>query len=162
MQRRNCYRTLVLLILAAGCKPSGPVITYSVDSYDPKRNPAMDLAVSVSQAKSSGKRILLQVGGDWCAWCHQLERFLETEPAVAEALGENFIVMKVNSSDENRNEAFLSQFPAIAAYPHWIVLDEEGKFLHSQNMADLEAGETYSRPAILRFVDQWKAAAGGA
>jgi hypothetical protein len=42
------------------------------------------------------------------------------------------------------------------------VLDADGKLIHSQNTADLEAGESYSKPAIQMFTDQWKAGAGGA
>ena len=162
MRRQLCFGVLLVGIIAAGCRQSGPVVTYSVDVYDPSRDPAVDLAATVAQAKASGKRILLQVGGDWCSWCHRLDAYIQVQPAVARALGENFILMKVNYSDENHNEAFLSQDPAIPGYPHWFVLDADGKLLHSQDTADLEAGETYSQPAILMVVDQWKASAGGA
>jgi hypothetical protein len=38
---------------------------YSVSEYDPKRDPAKDLADTVAIAKKDGRRILLLVGGDW-------------------------------------------------------------------------------------------------
>ncbi len=75
---------------------------------------------------------------------------------MATAIGENFIIMKVNSSDENRNEEFLSQYSKVLGYPHWFVLDRDGELVHSQGTAELEAGESYSQPALLQFVDQWK------
>lgn len=149
----------LLLVVVAGCE-SSPTLIYTVGKYDPARDPAADLAATVEQARDSDKRILLQVGGDWCQWCHRLDGFIQAQPAVAQALGENFLLMKVNTSDANRNEEFLSQFPAIPGYPHWFVLDAGGKLLHSQGTAELEAGETYSQPAILMFVDQWKAGGG--
>lgn len=157
--RRRLRWLLLLVIVAAGCRQS-PTVTYTVASYDPARDPAADLAATVEAARASGKRILLQVGGDWCGWCHRLDAFIKVQPAVAEALGKNFILMKVNSSDENRNVEFLSQYPAVPAYPHWFVLDADGQLLHSQGTAELEAGETYSQPAILMFVDRWKAGSG--
>jgi len=38
---------------------------YSVAEYDPKANPLDDLASTVSSATAGGKRIILEVGGDW-------------------------------------------------------------------------------------------------
>lgn len=38
---------------------------YSVSDYDPKRDPAKDLADTVAIARKDGRRILLLVGGDW-------------------------------------------------------------------------------------------------
>jgi thioredoxin-related protein len=162
MRRQLCLGTLLVSFLALGCRPAAPVVTYSVDVYDPTRDPIADLAATMAQAKSSGKRILVQVGGDWCSWCHRLDAFIKSEPALAQALGENFVLMKVNYSDANHNEAFLSQYPEISGYPHWFVLDADGKLIHSQDTAELEAGESYNRPAILMFIDQWKTGAGGA
>ena len=62
---------------------------------------------------------------------------------------------KVNAC-ENQNKEFLSQFPEVPSYPHCFVLDADGKLLHSQSTADLEAGETYSQPAMRLFVESWK------
>ncbi|MEZ6103966.1 MAG: hypothetical protein R3E01_33920 [Pirellulaceae bacterium] len=38
---------------------------YSVDKYDPQANAAEDLADTVSLASASGKRIILEIGGNW-------------------------------------------------------------------------------------------------
>jgi hypothetical protein len=43
----------------------GPKPVYSVSDYDPKRDPAKDLADTVSIAQKDDRRILLLVGGDW-------------------------------------------------------------------------------------------------
>lgn len=168
MRRLFCCGAILSLIIAAGCGKSHPAVesgssvTYTVSSYDPARDPIADLAATVDKAQATGKRILLQVGGDWCGWCHRLDKFIAVQPAVASALGENFVVMKVNKSDENENAEFLAQYPEIPGYPHWFVLDADGKLLHSQGTAELEAGETYSQPAIQMFVDQWKEGGTGA
>jgi len=166
MRRRITGVAILLALTATGCsqttQPGGGSVTYTVDKYDPARDPAADLAATVEQARSTGKRILIQVGGDWCGWCHRLDAYIKGQPAVTQAIGDNFILMKVNYSDENPNKEFLAEYPDIPGYPHWFVLDADGKLLHSQNTAELEAGETYSQPAILMFVDQWKADGSGA
>ena len=38
---------------------------YAVAKYDADRDPKKDLAATIRQASSGGKRILLEVGGNW-------------------------------------------------------------------------------------------------
>lgn len=38
---------------------------YSVREYDPEANPAKHLTRTVSLASASGKRIILEIGGEW-------------------------------------------------------------------------------------------------
>lgn len=38
---------------------------YTVSTYDPERNAAQDLADTIQKAKSQGKRIILEIGGQW-------------------------------------------------------------------------------------------------
>ena len=123
--------------------------------YDPKRDPAADLATAMEQASSSGRRILLEVGGEWCHWCHILEKFFKTHQEHQALLHDNYIVVKVNFSPENENEAFLSRYPAFKGYPHIIILDSDGSHLHSQDTGLLEKGEGYDPEAMKAFLTKW-------
>lgn len=38
---------------------------YTVDEYDPSRDVDADLRETVEQAKTSKKRIILEIGGNW-------------------------------------------------------------------------------------------------
>ena len=134
-------------------KPVAP--TYTVDVYDPKRNAADDLQATIAKAKAGKMRILIQVGGEWCSWCHLMSKYFHENEKVAKALASNYVIMKVNYSDDNQNEEFLGKFPKIAGYPHLYVLDSSGKLLHSQNTSDLEEGKGYSERAMLEFLRKW-------
>jgi thiol:disulfide interchange protein len=123
--------------------------------YDPARDPAADLAVAVERARASSRRILLEVGGEWCIWCHILERFLAEHDAVCEELEARFVVVKVNYSEENPNEEFLGRYPEIPGYPHFFVLDGDGALLHSQSTGELEEGRGYSVERFLAFLREW-------
>ena len=74
---------------------------------------------------------------------------------------ENFLIMKVNYSDENKNKALLETFPEVPAYPHYFVLDSDGKFLHSQGTGDLEEGESYNAEVFAAFLDEWRPGGSG-
>ncbi len=137
--------------VAAGA-PTAP----STESlYDPKADPAADLARAIQEARSSGRRILVEVGGDWCIWCHRLHDFVASHDSVREAWTREFVTVDVNFSKENENRKFLRRYPRIPGYPHLFVLDSDGKLLHSENTGELEDGKSYSEEAILEFLKRW-------
>lgn len=130
----------------------------SLPKFDPTRNPFDDLKSAVELAKESNKRIILDVGGEWCIWCHRIDAFMHNTEEIKSILEESFIVVKINYSKENKNEKFLSQYPAIEGYPHFFVLESDGKLLHSQNTGDLEKDKDYDKDKFLKFLNKWKPA----
>ena len=73
----------------------------------------------------------------------------------------SFLIMKVNYSDENKNEDLLSKFPKVPAYPHYFVLESDGSFLHSQGTGELEEGDSYDEGVFAAFLEKWKPGASG-
>jgi thioredoxin-related protein len=128
---------------------------YFVDTYDPKRNADDDLKSAIDKARMSGKRILLQVGGEWCSWCHLMSKYFIENDTVTRALRKGFVVVKVNYSDENENKDFLSKYPKVKGYPHLYVLDSDGKLLHSQGTSELEEGNGYNESKVMAFLTKW-------
>ncbi len=123
--------------------------------YDPDRDPFDDLRSAVDLTQNTGQRILLEVGGEWCKWCHILEKFIQEHEQIRKMMDDNFILIKVNYSQENKNEGFLSRYPAIPGYPHFYVLNSDGSFLHSQGTEVLESGEGYDVQKMTDFLNRW-------
>jgi thiol:disulfide interchange protein len=123
--------------------------------YDPKADPFRDLAAARQTAAREGKRILVDVGGEWCGWCHRMEAFILANPEVRSLLETNYVLLKVHFSDENKNEKFLSAYPKIPGYPHLFVLDAQGKLLHSQDTGELEEGKGYHLGRFREFLRKW-------
>ena len=124
-------------------------------SFDPARDPVADLETAKVEAKRGGKRILLDVGGEWCSWCHILDDFIAGDGEIRRFRDANYVWVKVNYSPENENAAFLAQFPEIKGYPHLFVLDNDGKLLHSQFTGELEKDKGYDRARFFDFLKQW-------
>lgn len=122
------------------------------DSFDPGRDAAADVATAVAQARAQGKRVLVEVGGTWCTWCHVLDRFFATQADVRQLRDEGYVWVKVNWSPRNRNEALLARWPRIQSYPHLFVLDDTGQLVQSQASGDLEAGRDYDRERVIAFL----------
>ncbi len=123
--------------------------------FDPARDPVADLETAKVEARRGGKRIVLDVGGEWCSWCHLLDAFMEGDSELRRFRDGNYVWMKVNYSEENENAEFLARFPEIKAYPHLFVLDAEGQLLHSQFTGDLEKGKGYDRAKFDAFLKAW-------
>lgn len=128
---------------------------YVVGTYDEARDPAMDLAEAVQRAQGGGRRILLEVGGNWCGWCKKLDSYIHDHASVSDRLAAGFLIVKVNWSPGNKNEAFLADYPTIRGYPHIFVLESDGAFLHSQDTSELEEGPSYNEAAVVAFLDRW-------
>ena len=84
-----------------------------------------------------------------------MDSFFEKNPELLSYREKNFVMLKVNFSDENKNEQVLSKYPQINGYPHIFVLDRDGKFLHSQDTAQLEEGKSYNFTKFMAFLKQW-------
>ena len=97
----------------------------------------------------------MRIGGDWCIDCLILERFLARNADILQRLQHCYVVLKVNYSRENENEAFLSSYPAIEWYPHIYVLDNDGSLLHSKDTRELHEGRSLSQDRINSFLDEW-------
>ena len=127
-------------------------------AYDPKRDPEKDLAMAEAAAAQGHKRILMEVGGDWCIWCKRLDEFFAENGEVRAARDANFVLLKVNMSPQNENYAFLHRYPEIPGYPFIFALDANGKVLGIENTDDLENGSTgYDAGRVKKFLSTWQA-----
>ncbi len=124
--------------------------------YDPARDPFADGRTAIALAKATQRRILIEVGGDWCKWCHLLDRFIKSDKEIEQALYQTFVVLKVNVSDENANEKFLAAFPENLGYPHMYVADINGKVIHSQDTGKFLDNLKYSKQKFMAFLNKWK------
>ena len=146
--------SLVMVVLLVAAVISAQSLQEN-NKFDPDRNPASDLKAAVELAKSTNKKIILDVGGEWCIWCHRIDAFMHNTEEVKSLLEKYYLVVKVNYSKENKNEKFLSQYPQIEGYPHFFVLDKNGELLHSQNTGDLEKDKDYNKEKFVDFLNKW-------
>ena len=154
--------SLVLFVLVlAICALAQHDVMKKPAGFDPKRDAAKDVANAIKQAKKQNKRVLIDVGGEWCIWCHKLEDFFQTNNDIRQFRDKNYVFVKVNFSEENKNEVVLSKYPTIPGYPHLFVLDKEGKLLQSQDTGLLETGDHHDRDKVLEFLKKWAPPAKG-
>ena len=144
-----------MLTFAASGQESKTHSTVMPSKYDPARDANKDINDAVAEAKRTGKRVLLDVGGEWCVWCHRMDSFIEQNADLAKILEQHYVVVKINVDPKNRNQAVLSHYPNVPGYPHLFVLDMNGKLLRSQDTSELEAGKSYDLERFKSFLAKW-------
>jgi thioredoxin-related protein len=125
--------------------------------YNPYANVVKDLEQALIKAKKEKKNVLLQIGGNWCIWCYRLNSFIQTDTLLRQLLNDNYVLYHFNYSKENKNLPYLKKlgYPQRFGFPVLVVLDENGKQLHTQDSALLEKGNGYDREKVKSFLRNW-------
>ena len=124
--------------------------------YDPNRNAMQDGRDAIKLAQATQRRILIEIGGDWCKWCHVLDRFLNNNAEIKKQLHQTFVLLKVNVSDENDNREFLKVFPRVLGYPHVFVTESNGTLLLSKDISQFFVNGEYSAERFKTFFKQFR------
>lgn len=129
--------------------------------YHPNDNAKEEIAKSVKQAKASGKHVFIQIGGNWCIWCARFNDFVTKDASIDSLIKANYVVYHLNYSKENKNEKLLEKysFPQRFGFPVFLILDGDGKLLHTQNSGYLEQEKGYGKDKVVGFLNDWTPAA---
>ena len=73
----------------------------------------------------------------------------------------DYVFGLLNYSKENKNEDVLAslEFPQRFGFPVIVILNGEGRRLHTQNSAYLEKEKSYDEKKMVEFLRQWSPAA---
>lgn len=145
----------IFLILALAITLSANAQVAKV--YDETIDPMTQIDQAVAQAKQSGKYVVCQVGGNWCPWCLRFADFIKKDTAVAQVVSDNYIYIHVNYPRKSTPKDLMSRLnnPRRFGFPVMVVLDGDGKVIHTQDSSFLEEGNGYNPKKVLRFFNCW-------
>lgn len=128
-----------------------------VNIYNPNADAKADIARAINKARQENKHVFIQIGGNWCPWCVKLHNFLNSDSVLTDILSNNYVVVKVNYSKENKNIEVLKQLenPQRFGFPVLVILDSSGRRIHTQDSGLLESGDGYDRKKVLNFLKNW-------
>ena len=129
----------------------------STKLYNPLADAKKQMAGAVAKAKKEGKQVMLQIGGNWCVWCYRFDGFVKGDTALTRLMKKNYIVYHLNYSQENKNLDVLKGlgFPQRFGFPVFVVLDENGQRLHTQDSSLLEKAKSYDEAKVAAFLQAW-------
>jgi thiol:disulfide interchange protein len=148
----------LLPVAVARADPEYPKM--GADIYDVHADANADIAKALAMASIEHKAVLLDFGANWCIWCHRLHNTFETNPAVAKALSDSFVVVMVDVNTrhgEKRNADVNLRYgnPIQHGVPVLVVLDASGKQLTTKDSGELEEGDGHSPAKITAFLAAW-------
>lgn len=129
--------------------------------YHPNADAKAEIAEAVKKASAEHKNVLLQIGGNWCIWCIRFNDLVTHDPDLNKYVRDNYEIVHVNYSPENKNEKLLAElgYPQRFGFPVFVVLDDKGNRLHTQNSSYLEEGKGHSKAKVMEFFKDWSPAA---
>ena len=123
--------------------------------FDTKRDAAADIQAAIAEAQRIGKRVLLDVGGDWCQYCHQMDQFFAEHSEILQLRNNKFITVAIYYGTDNKNPQALSHYSKVLGVPHFFVLEKDGTLLYSQHVLELRTGGKYDPEKIKTFFLKW-------
>lgn len=152
MGKRIIIALVVALLISGAISAQEKPAVYNVHA-----DAAADVAAAVKKAKAEKKHVLLQLGGNWCVWCLRFHKLVNENDTLNKAMNDNYVVVHVNYSKENKNEALLAKlgYPQRFGFPVFVILDGNGNRIHTQNSAYLEEGNGHSVKKVLEFFNHW-------
>ena len=137
--------------------PAAPATRPAI--YDTQADGAKLVADAVARAGKENKRVLLMFGANWCGWCHKLHGLFASNPKIAAALKEHYVLVLVDV-DKGHNAAVNEKYgkPTQFGLPALVVLDAAGTLLTTQDTGKLEAGDHHDPAKVLAFLDRWATA----
>ena len=64
--------------------------------YNEDISPIEQIDQAARKAKSEGKFVICQVGGNWCPWCLRFVDFITNDTTISKVINENFEYIHVN------------------------------------------------------------------
>ena len=125
--------------------------------YNPTADAEKDIQEAVKKADRDNKHVFVMIGGNWCPWCKRLHKFLNNDREIDSLLRSNYAMVKVNYSEENKNKKVLADlgYPQRFGFPVLVILDENGKRIHTQSTVFLEQGKGYNKKKVKEFLKNW-------
>ena len=97
-----------------------------------------DLGAGLSEAKRTGRVLMVDVQTDWCGWCRRMDRTTYADEAVREYVDRTFVASRVDAEDDesrvdyggaNRTHRQFADSFRISGYPTTLFLAPDGSLL---------------------------------
>lgn len=129
----------------------------STSIYNPELDGVKQIIEAVEAAKNSNKHVLIQVGGDWCPWCIKLHNYIAEHERVDSIIRADYIFILLNYDKKNKSPEAMKMldYPQRFGFPVLVILNDEGKRVHTQNTLYLEKEKSYNEKLLINFLRAW-------
>lgn len=132
-----------------------------VKVYDESLNSMEQIDNALAKAKAEGKYVICQVGGNWCPWCLRFAKLITDDADLKAIVDKEFVYIHVNYPRRGANADAQAETmkrlgnPQRFGFPVMVVLNADGKVVHTQDSSYLEEGNGYNKEKVMNFFNHW-------
>jgi thiol-disulfide isomerase/thioredoxin len=162
-----CVAAAVLMLgAAASAAVTAPRVTIATMKqlptplpypYEETANADAEVAAAFARARKSGKRVLIDFGGNWCADCRIIAGVMEL-PEMKPFMARYYEYVAVDVGRFNKNMHIparygLGRLPK--GVPTIVIAEANGKAVNISNAADLESARSMTPQGIADWLARW-------
>jgi thiol:disulfide interchange protein len=158
MLQRIMLAALSLLIIAAAVPVVSEDQAHPVEHpYDTQADAHAEVEAALAEARTSGRRVLLDFGGNWCADCRVLSGVLES-PAVKPWLAANFVTVLIDIGRLSKNLDIAGRWGVqVQDAPAVLVISPDGRLLNRNALSALTDARLLSPQAVVDVLNTYLA-----
>ena len=125
--------------------------------YDEGANADAAVAAAFARAQKSHKRVLIDLGGNWCVDCIVLANFLKL-PEMQRFMAAHYEVVTVDVGRFNRNLQIPARFgitERLEGVPAILIADPDGTLVDRGHVAALADARSMTPQALADWLAQW-------
>ena len=127
--------------------------------YDEAADADAAVDAAFARARKSGKRVLIDMGGNWCGDCIVLANLMQL-PEMKRFLAAHFEIVSVDVGRFDKNLQIPARFGAVdrlkrGGVPSVIIAEPDGSFVNRTDISALEDARHMSPQAIADWLAQW-------
>src|SRR5215471_11769635 len=125
--------------------------------YDEKANASAQVDAVIARAKKSGKRVLIDLGGNWCADCRILAGLMEL-PEMQSFLKAHYEMVSVDVGRFNRNLQIPARYgitQRLEGVPAFLVVTTDGKLVNAGRVSAIQDARHMTPQALADWLAQW-------
>lgn len=125
--------------------------------YDENADANAVVAAALARAKAQHKRVLIDLGGNWCADCRILSGVMRL-PEMQRFLDAHYVVVMIDVGRFDRNLQVPARFGMTArleGVPAVLIADKSGNLLNKDHIFALDDARSMTPQAIADWLAQW-------
>jgi thiol:disulfide interchange protein len=155
-----CALLLLLPLLGNGCASVREDRAADTQIYDPRADGEDQLRVALATARKEHKRVLLDLGANWCSDSQSMFRLLQTDPAIRQEIRQHFVLAMIDVNQKEtppRNRPLPERLgnPLTRGIPVLLILDAQGT-VQNKVAAERLSDESHKQPTqVLAYLQKW-------
>jgi thiol-disulfide isomerase/thioredoxin len=131
--------------------------------YNLQADAKAEVDAALARAKHSGKRVIVDLGGNWCGDCRVFAGILAV-PEVKKFVDAHFEVVLVNVGRYDTNLDIPARWgiDKLAAAPTTLIVSPQGKLLNKDDTIALRDARAMTPQAVVDWLAHWAAPVGKA